>query len=195
MGDTTSSAGQKELGAYYLYCDRLVYKAFRQTDNPMEEAAISTPPSYEELYQLLQEQRRIAEEQRQLRQGTYYSSIDEVWNVGAVEYTENDWKALRRLTRPSFYTDTVTAAQVTENNPPRDETECSRSSSSGANRIVWPVNIFGIPLLGDIAHLLPASATNASLYADVAAWTLALPVGTDRLVLQKCKEKGLQAPV
>jgi hypothetical protein len=196
------------LGAYYLYCDRLVYKAFQQTDNPMEEAAISTPPSYEELYQLLQEQRRIAEEQRQqlqeerriaeeqrqLREGTYYSSIDDVWAVEAVGYTVSDWEALRRLRSPSLYTETVTAAQVAENRP-RDETSLSRSSLSVFSpHRTRPVDIFGIRESGDIAHLLPASATNASLYDDVAAWTLALPAGTDRLVLQKCIHGSVSPP-
>jgi hypothetical protein len=50
-----------------------------------------------------------------------------------------------------------------------------RSSNSGAPTI-WPANTFNLPdTMSDIAHLVPASAMNAGMYADVARCVFAVP--------------------
>jgi hypothetical protein len=140
----------------------------------------------------LQEVEQAAQEAEQLFAGTFYSSNDEVWNASAVAYNENHSEALRRSTvasvSSSYYAITVTAAE----NP----------DSSPRNLAAHSRNIFGITS-SEIAHLIPASATNASLYDDVAAWTLALPFGTSSAVLRKLftdvypvrEIAGLQIPV
>jgi hypothetical protein len=147
-----------------------------------EQRAQEAEQRAQEAEQRAQEAEQLRVEEERLLAGTYYSSIDEVWNVGAVDYTENDWEALRRSTCPLYYKTTVVEAQTIGNNP-RNEPGLSRSSASSTN--FWPVNIFGSSSNGEIAHLLPASSRNASLYDDVAAWTLALPADTPSAVLQK----------
>jgi hypothetical protein len=156
----------------------------QETERLRVEEGAEAEQRIQEAEQRIQEAEQLRVEVKRLLAGTYYSSIDEVWNVGAVDYTENDWEALRRSTCPLYYKTTVVEAQAIGNNP-RNEPGLSRSSASGLNAAIWPVNIFGSLPDGEIAHLVPASSRNASLYDDVAAWTLALPAGSRRNVLQK----------
>jgi hypothetical protein len=74
--------------------------------------------------QLCQDLDRKLDEARQLLAGTYYSSIDEVWNTVSVGYTQDHWDALRRVTIPTVpgYEITVTSAND-ENNTARDEVD------------------------------------------------------------------------
>jgi hypothetical protein len=151
-----------------------------------EEARQHAEEQLEQERQRAEQERQRAEQQLEetnsLRLGTYYSSIDQVWESIAAEYSINHWEALRRSHSPQaiacHYVTTVDQANLDGNIPRCSQTRHSRSSAPSN---FWPVDIFGNEDTGDIAHLLPAGSTNASLYDDVAAWTLALPAYTPDL--------------
>jgi hypothetical protein len=165
----------------------LGYKAFQQTiDNPMGDMQRQLQEALQALQQSNQALQQSLIDRDQLLEGTYFSSIEEVWSSEAVSYNDRHHRVdLRRSQTPTVdsYTTTFTQAHAVENNP-RNETSNSRNSAPA--RRIWPVDIFGIESpAAQIAHLVPASAKNASLYDDVAAWTLALPANTLPDVLQK----------
>jgi hypothetical protein len=57
-----------------------------------------------------------------------------------------------------------------------DDYSTSRGSHRNANlrNLIWPTDIFGQPGAGQLAHLIPASPQQATIYDDVATWALGL---------------------
>jgi hypothetical protein len=141
----------------------------------------------------LAEERRLREEADRLRkesdslsEGTYYSAIEKVWTTKPMDYDHpNLFDALRRRTCPRFsrsYANTYDCA--TEER--FIAVENSIRSSSTSNTSTWPKDIFGGGTDGaDIAHLIPHSHREASLYLDVVTWAFGFPDNTDWSTLQK----------
>jgi hypothetical protein len=125
----------------------------------------------------------------QLIQGTYYSTIDQVWKGEGRHVARGDshlFEALKRTRAPSFaspdganyYDLTISKA----NDPALRPAEVGRSSTAGSSNPemrldIWPRDIFGAEKTeaAHFAHLVPASLDNSTLYFDVAAGALALP--------------------
>jgi hypothetical protein len=131
--------------------------------------------------QVAEERRRFQEseslrlaqvaEERRLRNGTYYSEIDQVWGTKPMDYDSPVlFEALRRERPPNF---TRSYSLTRRNALNRDfvAVENSTRSSSASNNSTWPKDIFGIDRNGaDIAHLIPHSHSKASLFFDVVTW-------------------------
>jgi hypothetical protein len=111
----------------------------------------------------------------ELRNGTYYDPIENVYVGDTEDYTRTDFDALMRMkTFPPVFGDTRWHALVRHTIVVDDPT-LSRSESTTNNATVWPTDILGNEeTAAHIAHLIPASSTHAGMYDDVACWTLSL---------------------
>jgi hypothetical protein len=157
-------------------------------------AAIERTAAAKELIAATNE--RLAEAHKRAN-GTYYTPIDDLWPAGTQVLTENYFDRFRRTKFPSFldwashdsYT-TSTEQAFLADTVMVDDDETTPSSSSGAST-VWPSTTFNVDdIASDMAHLVPANATNAGMYADVARCVFAVPdrpgnEAADGPVLQK----------
>jgi hypothetical protein len=130
------------------------------------------------------EAERRAEEDRALRLGTYYATVDQVWARSAVRLDRSTSRVfltdLRRAVPPNFdspdgtnyYRTTLSKAG---NNGAYGPSRTARETSIDKPE-VWPVDVFGTPntTLGHVAHLVPASTDVATLYFDVVMCALGL---------------------
>jgi hypothetical protein len=121
---------------------------------------------------------RLAEAHKRAN-GTYYTPIDDLWPARTQAIRANYFDMFRRTKFPSFldwashdsYTTSTEQAFLTDT----VMVETTASSSSGAST-VWPSNTFNVDdIASDVAHLVPSSATNAGMYADVARCVFAIP--------------------
>jgi hypothetical protein len=133
-----------------------------------------------------------------LADGTYYTALDDLWPVGMRILAHNCFDRFRRIKVPNFREGTflhdsymafrVMAFRVDAVIVDGDETI---PASSIGTATVWPTNIFNVDdIASDMAYLVPADATNASMYADVARCAFAIPdrphdEATDGPALQK----------
>jgi hypothetical protein len=136
----------------------------------------------------------LAEESDQVTKGTYFSSIEDVWQATRAKPTSKDFDDLFRKKPPSFkqrsssdnvkgtaaYELTLSMAtkpgtvSAASDPVPNDSTKSKQTNASSENSKAkmkkWPVDIFGKKTSADIAHLIPASVTNGSMYSDVVRW-------------------------
>jgi hypothetical protein len=143
---------------------------------------------------LLEESERLRKEDRRLLEGTYYATVKEVWGIESKDYKNNAFfTALIRTKPPSFkgrgtsmdaYNETRKFAWNKDLVAADHKTE-SRNSTASSTKI-WPTDIFGQELDGaEVAHLIPASPKNASLYIDAVIWALGFSIDKNLDALQK----------
>jgi hypothetical protein len=130
------------------------------------------------------EQGRQAAEQR--NQGTYYSTIDQVWRGEARRIGVGDshlFTVLKRRRPPSFvshgdanyYDETIESANNAALQPFPSERSQGTTMDGDLKREVWPFTIFAIEdTVAPVAHLVPGSSRKAAGYFDVAICALAL---------------------
>lgn len=158
---------------------------------------------------LREENRRQQEENRRLAAeaaigaGTYYSTINQVWRAGVGSYKEPSlfWN-LRRGVRPNyfsrprgvnFYQMTATSAVLPAYVPATAPEPSNLSSASSLS--AWPTDIFGgVAAAADIAHLIPNSPMQASMYFDVALLAFGFDPRADWETLQKAIHGSAIAP-
>jgi hypothetical protein len=152
---------------------------------------------------LREQSESLREQSESLRAGTYYSSIEQVWRVKSESFDNRDlFDALKRENAPDFI---IRSANMVEDREDKhvytwtkqhamksvfEVAPVSRTTStSTTDNSIWPTDIFGQRSLGvpvaHLAHLVPASNTNAALYFDVATWALGLMDGASWEELQK----------
>jgi hypothetical protein len=142
-------------------------QAAREAERVAREAA-------ERVAREVQAAREAAERVISIRDGTYYSTLNQVWGAESSRYEQEHFNAMFRIDRyPTQYVATVNAA-MEENNNAADESQLSRSSREPeVNWRTWPTDIFGNHLsAAEIAHLIPAASSHADTYDDVAAWAV-----------------------
>jgi hypothetical protein len=146
--------------------------------------------------------RRMEEErnlERALRNGTYYLPIDRVFGIDAVHCTVDHFNAMFRPAVPTMsergyqtnhyfrtrYIRSFNAADNANNLATGHLTTVNSSIPDARN--VFPTTVFGdVNFQADLAHLVPASATNAGMYGDVARWVFGLgDEDADGEVIQK----------
>jgi hypothetical protein len=132
------------------------------------------------------EARAKQSEANEAGQGNFYSSIDEIWDFDQILVQQSDvnlFENLRRDCTPSFIErrqgrDNLEGAYVLTVRAALDacgmvakEKEKSRGSlgDTSEKKTVWPCDIFGNPRENSqIAHLVPVSSEDVSLYSDIA---------------------------
>ena len=131
-------------------------------------------------------------EERTLRVGNYYSTIDDVWTFAASNECEDPdvfyqlkrpslpnfvtrSKSLKKATKNNEYLVTKNAAKDTTNAVAWDSSRTSTSSTTPAQTI-FPTDIFGQTTVPhhQIAHVVPHSRGDATLYADAVIWAFGL---------------------
>jgi hypothetical protein len=113
--------------------------------------------------------------ERDLKMGIFYATLNQVFAWLSMEYTRAHFDALHRTGYPARgykYRETLYAARLANHKP--DDKDQSSQTFEKAKQI-WPWDIFGnLNDYAQIAHLIPASSDNASMYDDVVAWALGL---------------------
>jgi hypothetical protein len=140
--------------------------------------------------------------------GTYYSPIRDIWGIQGKPCTKADFDDLRRKNPPTFmqrhdpmktrkqlllgeWTLTINGAVPTDN----VAVDCSKTSRNShtnteAKEYIWPTDVCGSPDFdAQIAHLVPASPINASMYSDVARWVFAVEDSQDSVADMKIVQK------
>jgi hypothetical protein len=141
------------------------------------------------------ESANLAQRAGQLKDGTYFSNIDQVWrwehHAVPRRRVNNFFRYLIRHGAPSFVQRRVPRGRRTSSyeNTLRHANETTtvsaKSSAGSANRALWPVDVLNIHSSGQIAHLIPNSVINASMYSDVARWIFGTENFRDGDVIQK----------
>jgi hypothetical protein len=130
---------------------------------------------------------------RRLLNGTFYTTLDESWGVKTVPCRPRHFSNLRRERMPDF-TDPylLVAYTATRDSAFRADTVVAGGDRTACTSItkgdeIWPRDVFGfVDKVAKLAHLVPASASNASMYADVARCVFAVGDGElDGDILQK----------
>ena len=150
----------------------------------------------------LETERRLkAEKEAALFSGNYYSTIEQVW-TNKVRHFENPvyFDRIRRDSAPDFsspdginyYRATlkkaIDPASIVVPEPVPDPAPAAAASTTSSpavssarkqfptHRTMWPVDVFGSPYTKHmhLAHLVPHSPKNSTLYFDVATWALGL---------------------
>ena len=144
-----------------------------------------------------------------LKNGKFYAPFTEVWNTNEKgEFSEEDMNLLQRKETPTVSVRvgcsregslnlakvySLTVDGLKESNRQTivtDSAASSRGSSKTAekNKVLWPADVFCNNMtgaIGEIAHLVPASPMNSSLYYNVAKWVFGKPEMQDFLDLNK----------
>jgi hypothetical protein len=126
--------------------------------------------------------------QGRLHDGTYYTTISDLWGTQAARPFNNDLdkNALRRLEiktalqncrhvqngqRTTIDPYNATAASLRDCNfHPKPEISRTSHSNSRTKQVIWPQNILDTSNNGEIAHLLPAGPQDASTWWFIATW-------------------------
>jgi hypothetical protein len=128
---------------------------------------------------------------RQLLRGTYYATIEQVWSARfipeAAALGEPNFTVLKRESAPTFvartqkgnaYGETIEKAISPDYDMVSEKTAKSSGNSQkpATKAEIWPRDVLeNTGLSGsEIAHLVPSSHRNASLYVDVAICALGL---------------------
>lgn len=119
-----------------------------------------------------EKERERREKERQLRFGKFFASFDEVWCVRPVEPNVEHFTVMFRPSHPSV--DGYAITMLEARNPFSTAAKESRSAS-GDRATVWPRDVLAFQVQGFLAHLVPAGATKASLYHDIAKWVFGVP--------------------
>ena len=146
--------------------------------------------------QALEKERQRAEKNEQLKLGQYYSTITQVWGLQSLAFdalNQNHFNKLRRESAPNFCVlnnakkneyQNTVTAALEQSRLPVDK---STRSSNKDKSVVWPMDIFGKnDLQAPIAHLVPFGKEKAPQYFDVAIWAFGLQDNSDWNILRKC---------
>jgi len=127
--------------------------------------------------------------ERAFEEGTFYSNIDQVWGTCGSQgrslllrmhelCRDNCPGFLARRANPDApgtaeYV--VTRERALQAGEPAADAQSESRTTTRNETIIWPTDIFGNEESGDVAHLIPASPRDATLYVDVARCALGVP--------------------